>query len=342
LAHWKSSSRSFGYRFRALLASTLSMAHSSELVQNKVSTAEMCAATRRDESARKDALFTDPVAGFLARGQWPMGDWIMLPRTMRGDQLLREAYSQEGVRQVVLLGSGMDGRAWRMNEILGGPFSASSRAIDSPPRSDVSLFEVDFAHNFERKQWYLSGKAELSVAEQNGDNMQAKQLVPLQVSNYQMVGTDFQQEGRWAADLQDAGFDVAKPAVWLVEGLMMYLSEQQQRSLMQQVGHISAEGSVVFHDCISKALENQISVHGAPFIGGSDDYARLWREEGGFGNTFVRKIGSVWIDRASRTLGMEADELSRADPRKIAGKGETLLVEARKQKRSDAPTDRDL
>jgi len=59
----------------------------------------------------------DPLASKLAGPeglQQPMGDWIMVPRTRFGDDFIIEHYTQRGVRQLVLLGAGMDARAYRL------------------------------------------------------------------------------------------------------------------------------------------------------------------------------------------------------------------------------------
>lgn len=52
----------------------------------------------------------------------------------------------------------------------------------------------------------------------------------------------------WADSLIKAGFDPKVPTVWLLEGLLMYLSMEDTKFLMQEVGRISAKGSAVFHD----------------------------------------------------------------------------------------------
>ena len=73
------------------------------------------------------------------------------------------------------------------------------------------------------------------------------------------------------------GFDTSVPTVWLLEGLLMYLSLPDTHDLMGQMGRLSAPGSAVFHDACSKRYINAgIVVGGAPFIGGSDEYGILW------------------------------------------------------------------
>merc|ERR1712039_532065 len=93
------------------------------------------------------------------------------------------------------------------------------------------------------------------------------------------------------------------PTVWLLEGLVMYLTDVETRRMMRCIGRLSAPGSVVFHDAISQSnLTSGIVVAGARFVGGSDDYAGMWSAEAGFRQGKVRSIDSVWVDRRSRSL----------------------------------------
>ena len=63
-------------------------------------------------------MFVDPLASKLAGPEGlhpPMGDWIRVPRKRFGDDFITEHYTKpRGVRQLVLLGAGMDARAYRL------------------------------------------------------------------------------------------------------------------------------------------------------------------------------------------------------------------------------------
>ena len=105
-----------------------------------VFTGRMCAASRWLESQRRDALFVDKLSYKLAGEEGrasPMGDWIMVPRTRFGDDYLRARY-ELGCRQLVMLGAGMDARAWRM---------------DLP---ELRVYEVDKQDNFDVKEPLVS------------------------------------------------------------------------------------------------------------------------------------------------------------------------------------------
>lgn len=266
---------------------------------NHAFTARMCAATRWEESQRRaDSLFYDPLsyrlAGAEGRAQ-PMGSWIMVPRTRFGDDLLEQHYYKaSGCRQLVLLGAGMDARAFRMH------------------LPELAVFEVDQKTIFDVKEPLV-------------------QSVPLTVRSRMVVPTEFaDRDGKiqWARDLEDRGFDRSVPTVWLLEGLLMYLSLDDTKVLMDHVGALSAPGSVVFHDAISKSyLRSRIVVAGAPFIGGSDDYKGLWMQRAGFfgKDSWVYSFSSVHIDRRQRRLWIDYGA-PEATPGFCAGHSEVLFV----------------
>ena len=96
-------------------------------------TGNMCAAARALESRRPDRLFDDPLAARLAGDAPPMGDWIMTPRT-RYD-LIADYNARGAARQLVLLGAGMDTRAFRLDTL-----------------QHWTVFEVDLPETFAVKE----------------------------------------------------------------------------------------------------------------------------------------------------------------------------------------------
>eukprot|EP00438_Fugacium_kawagutii_P035506 Skav219706 [mRNA] locus=scaffold2416:76881:79121:- [translate_table: standard] len=163
-------------------------------------TAKMCAGSRYLESQRRDALFVDPLAAKLAGPEGlaqPMGDWIMVPRTRFGDDLIiehywrsRDAQGHAGnapVRQLVMLGAGMDARAYRLR------------------LPELKVFEVDLPILFQDKEPLLEGETM---------TVQSRTIVP----------TDFSSGEDWSTKLQHTDFDPPRPTVWLLEGLMMHLA----------------------------------------------------------------------------------------------------------------------
>jgi len=233
----------------------------------------MCAGSRYEESMRSDSLFVDPLAKELAGPEGlrnPMGAWILVPRTAFGDNLLQRFYAEKGCRQLVLLGAGVDARAFR---------------VEGMP--DLNVYEVDQQTTFDFKDPIV-------------------QAHPLTVRSRVSVATDFstiKDEEHWEQALLNSGFDTSVPTVWLLEGLLMYLTDVEQRRVMRCIGRLSPKDSVVFHDAITHShVSSNIIVGGAPFVGGSDDYAGMWAKEAGFHKSSVRAIDRFWVDRRNRRL----------------------------------------
>lgn len=278
-------------------------------------TGRMCAASRHIESRRSDSLFEDPLGAVLAGTsgmEAPMGEWILVPRTRYGDDVLVERYKDHGARQLVLLGAGMDARAYR--HFAATPSSSAAEAIALP---ELRVFEIDQPTTFDVKEELLRER-------------------DLTVMSRHAISHDFAQEDSqgWAAKLVGQGFDVTVPTVWLLEGLLYYLSHTDVAHLMHQIGALSAVGSVVFHDAVTASyVQAGISPGGAPFISGSDDYARLWSEHGGFASCSVRNFKSLSIDRRARCLARRDDAKTNmsARPEDCRGRNLVLFVEAEKE-----------
>jgi methyltransferase (TIGR00027 family) len=224
-----------------------------------------------------------------------MGEWIMVPRTRYGDDFLREHYAR-GARQLVLLGAGMDARAYRLAGL-----------------EELHVFEVDQPTTFNVKEPLLADER-LSVASRS------------------VVATDFTDRGRWGRELEAAGLDAAAPTVWLLEGLLMYLSLDDTHELMREVGRLSGPSSAVFHDACSAtfvARGNGPVVAGAKFIGGSDHYGELWATLAGFSTAYVRNFASVSVDRENRAVAIDS-RYPEATANKCSGKNVVLFVTAEK------------
>ncbi|MFE1950010.1 SAM-dependent methyltransferase [Streptomyces sp. NPDC059524] len=186
-------------------------------------TAVGVARVRALETAREDALFRDPLARAFAEagGLWPSSPPLpddegarrrraavslsVVIRTKFLDDLLREA-SESGVRQVVLLGAGMDSRAFRMDWPEG-----------------TRLFEVDTAAPLDFKASVL--RRERAVA-------RCERIT---------VAADLRED--WPRALAAAGHDAAAPTVWIAEGLLIYLPEDAVELLLARIGAQSAAGS---------------------------------------------------------------------------------------------------
>jgi methyltransferase (TIGR00027 family) len=217
------------------------------------STGNLVAAIRAKESARDDALFTDPFADKLAgedgrrmldaaiANSGEQSTWQIVVRTRFWDEALLRA----GLTQVVILAAGMDARAYRL-----------------PWPERTAVYEVD-------QPVVVAAKAELLA----GDEPRCRR-VPL--------GIDLAED--WPAALAAAGFDAAAPSVWLIEGLLQYLDESAVRALFARVDALSAPGSVLLYDVVGKTLLEAPSMapllqsmaqQGSPWLFGTDEPGEL-------------------------------------------------------------------
>ncbi|MFD9590743.1 class I SAM-dependent methyltransferase [Streptomyces sp. NPDC059980] len=188
-------------------------------------TAVGVARVRARETRRENPLFLDPlaeaftVAGGLpvdgeplhapadeaARRRWGGIGLSIVVRTRFLDELLGDA-AAAGCRQVVLLGAGMDSRAYR---------------LDWP--SGTRLFEIDTAEPLDFKE---------SVLRTERAEPRCKRIT---------VPVDLRDD--WPGALSASGHDPALPTVWIAEGLLIYLPQDAVDRLLGQVGELSASGS---------------------------------------------------------------------------------------------------
>ena len=135
-----------------------------------------------------------------------MADMMAL-RTIAIDTAVRDAVTR-GARQLVILGAGFDGRAWRMKELAG-----------------VKVFEVDHP------------------ATQGAKRARAPEL-PAPIGAVSFVPIDFEREALGAV-LQRAGHDASVPTCWIWEGVVMYLTHDAMRATLNSVAARSAPGSTL-------------------------------------------------------------------------------------------------
>lgn len=195
-------------------------------------TAVMVAVARASETDSPDPLIRDPYAKILVAdagtGMWEiMLDDAMVakleaadPETaavihhMRSYQAVRthffDAYFAEalaaGIRQVVILASGLDSRAYRLDWPAG-----------------TTVYEID----------------QPKVLEYKSATLAAHDVTPS--TDRREVPIDLRQD--WPTALRGQGFDPNAPTAWLAEGLLMYLPAEAQDRLFEQITALSATGS---------------------------------------------------------------------------------------------------
>ncbi|URM92538.1 SAM-dependent methyltransferase [Streptomyces sp. MRC013] len=202
-------------------------------------TALLVAAARAVETHRHDSLAQDAYAEHFVRAAPACADWpVRIEQVPDGDDnplwgrfaryfglrtrvlddfLLRSVGA--GARQVVLVGAGLDTRAFR---------------LDLP--SDCVVFEIDRAGVLAFKQRVLT---DLSAA-----------------AKVKRVPVPVDLRGGWASALTTVGFDPAAPSVWLAEGLLFYLPGPAETYLVDTVDRLTAGGSALaFEAKLEKDLQ---------------------------------------------------------------------------------------
>lgn len=153
-----------------------------------------------------------PPKGFRARFDYEFmrsRSAMMAVRTLFVDDAAREAAHP----QVVILGAGLDGRAWRMKELR-----------------DAVVFEVDHPDTQSYKRARIGA-------------------LPPAAREVKFVSVDFTRDDL-GQRLAEAGHDPAKPTTWIWEGVVMYLTPAQVEATLAIVAKRSARGSrlvIVYH-----------------------------------------------------------------------------------------------
>jgi methyltransferase (TIGR00027 family) len=129
----------------------------------------------------------------------------MACRTRFYDRFFLDA-AQSGINQVVILASGLDARAYRL-----------------PWPAGTVVYEVDMPEVIEFKTLTLTDLGAEPAAERR------------------TVAIDLRDD--WAAALRDTGFDPKAPAAWSAEGLLVYLPDEAQDALFDNITALSAPDS---------------------------------------------------------------------------------------------------
>jgi methyltransferase (TIGR00027 family) len=190
-------------------------------------TATMVATSRAIASQGPDALLDDPFADPLVRavglapfvalldGDINFDDDPVLNRKAATEQMVvRTRFfddfftgaAKDGVRQAVILASGLDTRAYRLRWPAG-----------------TVVYEIDQPQVIEFKTQTLADLGATPTTERRA------------------IGIDLRDD--WPAALREAGFDVTQPTAWSAEGLLPYLPPEAQDRLFDNIAALSAPGS---------------------------------------------------------------------------------------------------
>jgi methyltransferase (TIGR00027 family) len=198
-----------------------------DLASSVGATATSVAASRALASQGPDALIHDPYADALvkavgveslirvANGEAAIEDDPMLNRRRMIEQIaVRTRYfddfftnaARDGVRQAVILASGLDTRAYRLSWPAG-----------------AVVFELDQPQVIEFKTRVMADLGVSPTAERRA------------------ISVDLRDD--WPAVLRENGFDVTQPTAWIAEGLLIYLPPEAQDRLLDNITALSAPDS---------------------------------------------------------------------------------------------------
>ncbi|WP_029106902.1 class I SAM-dependent methyltransferase [Mycobacterium sp. URHD0025] len=198
-----------------------------DLATSVGATATGVAASRALATKQSEPLINDPYADALVRavglehsiriadGEVCIEGDLMLDRQRMCEQIaVRTRFfddffttaSDAGIRQAVILASGLDTRSYRL------PWPAGS-----------VVFEVDQPAVLEFKTGTLTDLGAQPAAELH------------------TVPVDLRDD--WPKALRDNGFDPQSPTAWIAEGLLIYLPPEAQDRLFDNITALSAPGS---------------------------------------------------------------------------------------------------
>ena len=198
-----------------------------DLASSVGATATMVAASRAVASQGPNPLLDDPFADPLVRavglapfvrildGEVDFDDDPLLNRKTRTEQMaVRTRFfddffvgaTEDGVRQAVILASGLDTRAYRLQWPAG-----------------TVVYEIDQPQVIEFKTNTLADLGAAPTAERR------------------TVAIDLRED--WPAALRESGFDTTQPTAWSAEGLLPYLPPEAQDRLFDNIASLSAPGS---------------------------------------------------------------------------------------------------
>jgi methyltransferase (TIGR00027 family) len=199
-----------------------------DLASSVGATATMVAAARALASKEAEPLIQDPYAGPLVRavgidffiklidgviatsdvddgGAAQLMTEMMAVRTRFFDDFFLDA-TRSGVRQAVILASGLDSRAYRL-----------------PWPDGTVVYEIDQPQVIEAKTAAMADIGATPTADRRA------------------VAVDLRDD--WPEALRRAGFDTTQPTAWSAEGLLVYLPPEAQDRLFDDITALSAPGS---------------------------------------------------------------------------------------------------
>jgi len=224
-------------------------------IQNVSDTARWVAVYRAMESKRPDALFRDPFAERLAgeRGHEIVNEikrgrqmaWAMITRTAVFDEMIMDRVRNHGVDTVINLAAGLDARAWR---------------LALPPT--LQWFDVDLPAMIEYKTTAMRGETPKC--------------------RYEAIAADLANASERDEVLRRLG-GVARTALVVTEGLLIYLGEEDVTALAQALHAqrsikwwITDLATPVLLQLMTRMWGKNVDAGRAPFRFGPEDSAAFF------------------------------------------------------------------
>lgn len=178
---------------------------------------------------------------------------VVVPRTIAIDEALRARVAG----QLVILGAGLDTRAWRLPEL-----------------ARTHVWEVDHPASQQDKSVRLAEAARVAPAP-DGSGGHAAEL-PAAARSVRFTPVDFAVDDLGAA-LDGAGHDPSTPTTWLWEGVVPYLSRDEVHATMAALAGRTAPGSALIVNYQAPSAKAAAGRLVARAIGGSVTSGEPWR-----------------------------------------------------------------
>ncbi|MFX0207247.1 MAG: class I SAM-dependent methyltransferase [Candidatus Hodarchaeota archaeon] len=190
-------------------------------------TARLIAFYRALESKEDNPLIVDPYAEYLAgdmtdyfnkHRHFSKNDYAIVRAFYIENNLLTPWCTTQAESQIVILGAGLDTRAYRFKPLQ---------------KNKHTVFEIDFSVINQYKEKILQDEQPLC--------------------NLVRLSTDLSKP-EWVSHLIQTGFSNTIPTFWVLEGLVYYLEQETVSSLLGKAAEISVEESQIFLDICVPAL----------------------------------------------------------------------------------------
>jgi len=210
-------------------------------------------------------------------GNDPLAKGVRIRTAFFDSRIERSLGGGSQIRQFVTLASGVDCRCLRLDCLKGG----------------------------EVRTWLVDQPAVISAFRSRLPELDSRPDV-------QTIAVKFGEE-LWWEKLVAAGFDPSLPSLFLVEGLVMYLSEPEVIEIFSEIHRLMAPGSVLMGDYVNKGFlhnpmvtlfNEELTRYGAPWTYGTTN-SRSWsRMLNKCGITVLEDIPSVELKSVWTRLKM--------------------------------------